>query len=102
MIELENGKITTFTGNYTDYATKKEILRIAAINAYRNNQREIKHQEEVIKKLRSFNREKSIKRAESREKMLEKIKPLEKPMEVNSDIHLKLEPSCISGNDTLT
>ena len=81
VFELENGKMTTFTGNYTDYATKKEILRIAAMNAYRNNQREIKHQEEVIKKLRSFNREKSIKRAESREKMLNKMERVDKPLD---------------------
>ena len=102
VIELENGKITTFTGNYTDYATKKEILRIAAINAYRNNQREIKHQEEVIKKLRSFNREKSIKRAESREKMLQKMDVVDKPLDEQDSMHIQLTPRYESGNDVLT
>ena len=102
VFELENGKMTTFTGNYTDYATKKEILRIAAMNAYRNNQREIKHQEEVIKKLRSFNREKSIKRAESREKMLNKMERVDKPLDETDSMHLTLMPRFESGNDVLT
>ena len=102
VFELENGKMTTFTGNYTDYATKKEILRIAAMNAYRNNQREIKHQEEVIKKLRSFNREKSIKRAESREKMLNKMERVDKPLDEADSMHLTLMPRFESGNDVLT
>ena len=102
VFELENGKMTTFTGNYTDYATKKEILRIAAMNAYRNNQREIKHQEEVIKKLRSFNREKSIKRAESREKMLNKMEHVDKPLDENDSMHFTLMPRFESGNDVLT
>ena len=102
VFELENGKMTTFSGNYTDYATKKEILRIAAMNAYRNNQREIKHQEEVIKKLRSFNREKSIKRAESREKMLNKMERIDKPLDETDSMHLTLMPRFESGNDVLT
>lgn len=102
VLELENGYMSTFIGNYTDYATKKEILRIAAVNAYRNNQREIKHQEEVIKKLRSFNREKSIKRAESREKMLQKMEVVDKPSEENASMHLTLTPRFESGNDVLT
>ena len=102
VFELENGRMTTFTGNYTDYAAKKEILRIAAMNAYRNNQREIKHQEEVIKKLRSFNREKSIKRAESREKMLNKMEVVDKPLDEADSMHLTLMPRFESGNDVLT
>lgn len=101
VIELDNTKATVFTGNYSDYAAKKEMLRIAQYNAYMNQQREIKHQEAVIEKLRSFNREKSIKRAESREKMLDKIEVLEKPVEVQSDMKLHLEPRVLSGNDVL-
>lgn len=102
IIELDNTKATVFTGNYSAYAVKKEQLRIAKYNAYMNQQREIKHQEEVIDKLKSFNREKSIKRAESREKMLNKIEVLEKPTEVRADMHLHLEPRVISGNDVLS
>lgn len=101
VIELDNTKATVFTGNYSAYAVKKEQLRIAQYNAYMNQQRDIKHQEEVIEKLKSFNREKSIKRAESREKMLQKIEVLEKPTEVRSDMHLHLEPKITSGNDVL-
>ena len=102
VIEIDQTKATTFIGNYSDYAYKKEQLRVAAWNAYMNQQREIKHQEEVIEKLRSFNREKSIKRAESREKMLDKIEVLEKPTEVRTDMKLKLTPHMTSGNDVLT
>lgn len=101
VIEIDQTKATTFIGNYSDYAVKKEQLRTAALNAYLNQQREIKHQEEVIEKLRSFNREKSIKRAESRVKMLDKIEVLDKPTEVRSDIHMTLTPKYQSGNDVL-
>ena len=101
IIELDQSQATVFSGNYSDYAKKKEQLRIAAWNAYVNQQREIRHQEEVIEKLRSFNREKSIKRAESREKMLDKIEVLEKPTEVRADMHLSLMPRIKSGNDVL-
>ncbi len=102
VIEIDQTKATSFVGNYSDYACKKEILRVAALNAYMNQQREIKHQEAVIEKLRSFNREKSIKRAESREKMLDKIDVLEKPTEARTDMKLKLTPHMVSGNDVLT
>ena len=101
VIEIDQAKATVFTGNYSDYAVKKEQLRIAAWNAYINQQQEIKHQEAVIEKLRSFNREKSIKRAESREKMLNKIEVLDKPTQTRSDIHMVLTPKCTSGNDVL-
>ena len=102
VLEIESGKLMTYNGNYSDYAAKKQQLRDAQIKEYLNQQQEIKHQEAVIEKLRSFNREKSIKRAESREKMLEKIRPVEKPFEANNEIHFTLEPSCVSGNDVLS
>lgn len=102
VIEIDNGVVTSFSGNYSDYAAKKAQLREAQMNAWLNQQREIKHQEEVIAKLKSFNREKSIRRAESREKMLDKIEVLEKPVEVRSEMHIRLEPEIVSGNDVLT
>ncbi|MDR2888843.1 MAG: ABC-F family ATP-binding cassette domain-containing protein [Lachnospiraceae bacterium] len=101
VVELDQGRATVFTGNYTAYAEKKELLRSADRKAYQNQQQEIRHQEEVIAKLRSFNREKSIKRAESREKMLNKIEVLERPTEQNSEIALRLNPATTSGNDVL-
>lgn len=101
IIEIDQTKATTFLGNYSDYAVKKEQLRSAALNAYLKQQQEIKHQEEVIEKLRSFNREKSIKRAESREKALNKMDVLDKPAQTRSDIHITLTPRCTSGNDVL-
>lgn len=102
IIEIDAGEMTTFQGNYSDYAAKKSQLREARMHAWLNQQREIKHQEEVIQKLKSFNREKSIKRAESREKMLDKMDILEKPTEVRSEMHITLEPKVVSGNDVLT
>ena len=102
IIEIDNTKCTVFSGNYTAYAAKKEQLRQAQRNAWLNQQAEIRHQEEVIAKLRSFNREKSIKRAESREKMLEKIEVLEKPVEIDTDMKIRLVPRVLSGNDVLT
>lgn len=102
VVEIENGVMTSFTGNYSDYAAKKEMLRIAAWNAYANQQKMIQHQEAVIEKLKSFNREKSIKRAESREKMLQKIEVLEKPLELNDKMKIRLTPHTLSGKDVLT
>ncbi len=102
VLEIEQGILMTYLGNYSEYAQKKEQIRDAQLKEYLNQQQAIKHQEAVIEKLRSFNREKSIRRAESREKMLEKMKPLEKPVEANTEIHLTLEPSCTSGNDVLS
>ena len=101
IIELENGKSTVFNGNYTLYSEKKEQLRQAQLKAYMNQQQEIRHQEEVIEKLRSFNREKSIKRAESREKMLAKVEVLERPTQLNAEMKLKLTPHRESGHDVL-
>lgn len=102
IVELDMGKATTFLGNYSAYSEKKAMLRAGILKAYLNQQQEIKHQEEVIAKLRSFNREKSIKRAESREKLLSKIDVLDKPTEIDDSMHITLEPSVTSGNDVLT
>lgn len=102
VIEIEQGTLTMFHGNYSAYAEKKQMLREAKLKEYLNQQQEIKHQEAVIEKLRSFNREKSIKRAESREKMLQKMDRIEKPIENTQELHFTLEPSCVSGNDVLS
>ena len=101
IVELDNTKATVFTGNYTAYSEKKAQLRKAAYQAYLNQQQEIRHQEEVIAKLRQFNREKSIRRAESREKMLEKMVVLEKPQEIDAAMRISLKPRITSGNDVL-
>ena len=101
VIDIDNGKVSTFTGNYSAYSEKKAQLRRDAYQAYLNQQQEIKHQEEVIAKLKQFNREKSIRRAESREKMLDKIDVLEKPAEVNASMRIYLKPRVESGTDVL-
>ena len=102
IIDIENGKVRVFLGNYSEYAVKKEALRLSAIKQYLNQQQIIKHQEEVIAKLKSFNREKSIKRAESREKALEKMEKVEAPVNINTDMKLSLEPNIESGKDVLS
>ncbi len=102
VVEIDNAELCMYSGNYKDYADKKKQLRDARMKEYLNQQREIKHQEAVIEKLRSFNREKSIRRAESREKMLQKIDVMDKPVETVQEMHFSLEPSCVSGNDVLS
>ncbi|MEI2993986.1 MAG: ABC-F type ribosomal protection protein [Roseburia hominis] len=102
VVEIFQHQGFVYQGNYTEFAKKKAKIREDLLKQYYNQQREIKHQEEVITKLKSFNREKSIKRAESREKMLDKIERLEKPTDENTDIHIVLEPDVTSGNDVLT
>ncbi len=102
IVEVENCRVSSYVGNYSAYAVKKEQRRIAEWSAYVKQQQEIKHQEEVIAKLKSFNREKSIKRAESREKMLDKIEVLDKPAEINDSMRISLKPVCESGTDVLT
>ncbi len=101
VVEIDRGRITSFSGDYSAYSEKKKQLRDTQLRAWMNQQEQIRHQEEVITKLKSFNREKSIKRAESREKMLSKIERIEKPAEERSDMHLTLNPVVESGKDVL-
>ena len=102
VVELRQTHATVFSGNYSDYSVKRQALLNSLMKQYMNQQAEIKHQEEVITKLRSFNREKSIKRAESRQKMLDKMERIEKPIEENTQMHLLFTPKIQSGNDVLT
>ncbi|MGN0334138.1 MAG: ABC-F family ATP-binding cassette domain-containing protein [Lachnospiraceae bacterium] len=102
VIEIDQGEVHTFLGNYNDYSEKKAFLRETRLREYFNQQREIRHQQEVIRKLKAFNREKSIRRAESREKLLDKMDVIEKPTEANSEMRFSIEPKVISGNDVLT
>lgn len=102
VIEIENHKAHVYIGNYSDFAVKKQELRVATMNAYLKQQSEIKHQEEVIAKLRSYKQEKFYNRAESREKQLEKMDLIEKPEELKNNMTIKLEPDIVSGNDVLS
>lgn len=102
VIELRQTKGRMYAGNYTQYARKRREILDALMKQYQNQQAEIRHQEAVIQKLKSFNREKSIKRAESREKMLDKMERLEKPLEEKTQMKLTLTPRIQSGNDVLS
>ena len=101
IVELEHGKSRVYNGNYSWYAARREEIRASELKAYLNQQAEIQHQEEVITKLRSFNREKSIRRAESREKLLDKMEVIEKPQEVRDAMQIRMEPEVESGMDVL-
>ena len=101
VIDLERGKARMYQGNYTEYVEKKKMIREAERKAYENQQAEIKHQEAVIEKLKQFNREKSIKRAESREKLLSKVERLEQPEDLQNEMRLLFMPREASGNDVL-
>ena len=102
IIDLDNGKARMYKGNYSEYAVKKKQIRDSELKAYLNQQQEIQHQQAVIDKLKQFNREKSIKRAESREKALAKVELLDKPVELDNEMRLALTPSVQSGNDVLS
>ena len=101
VVEIEAGETRVYSGKYSSYALKKAQLRDAQYKAFLNQQRDIRHQEAVIAKLKSFNREKSIKRAESREKMLDRVQRIEKPLEIQDRMRISLEPRVLSGNDVL-
>ena len=102
VLELDSGVLRCFKGNYTDYIAQKEIIKVSLMHSYEKQQAEIKHQEEVITKLKQFNREKSIRRAESREKMLDKIERIEKPVDEDRTMNLSLSAGNKSGNDVLS
>lgn len=102
IIDIENGKSSVYNGNYSFFIKQKDAARAAQLKQYANQQREIRHQEEVIKTLRQFNREKSIKRAESREKALERMEKIERPENLPEKMHLRLTPQIQSGNDVVS
>ncbi len=102
IIDIENKKSTVYNGNYSFFINQKEAVRASLLKQYADQQKEIKHQEEVIKTLRQFNREKSIKRAESREKSLEKMDKIERPENLPEKMHFRLSPRIQSGNDVLS
>jgi ATP-binding cassette subfamily F protein 3 len=101
VIEIENRKCQVYSGNYSQYAQKKKELRQAQLKLYLKQQSEIKHQEEVIAKLRSYKQEKFYKRAQSREKALNQMDLVEKPEDLSENMNLTLTPDCVSGNDVL-
>ena len=102
VIDIENAEVQMYSGNYSDFSAKKQMLLDAKMKEYLNQQQEIKHQETVITKLKQFNREKSIKRAESRQKQLEKIERVEAPKTHIENMRLSLDISKESGKDVLT
>ena len=101
VIEIENKKSYVYNGNYSFYSQQKEINRDVQQKAFDVQQKEIKRQEDVIRTLRAFNREKSVKRAESREKALTKVALVNQPDSLPTQMRLNLTPQILSGNDVL-
>ena len=102
VIELNHGSARTYDGNYDAYSRKKEEIRHAEYLSYMKAEQVRKHQEQVIAKLKQFNREKSIKRAESRQKMLDKMEMPDKPLGEDPVMGLSFAPGIESGKDVLT
>lgn len=101
VVEIENTKSHVYMGNYNAYAKKKEELRNAALKLYYKQQKELKHEQEVIEKLRSFKQEKFYKRAQSREKAIEHMDLIDAPETLNDKFRISLTPEFESGNDVL-
>ncbi len=101
-VEIEGGVSSVYNGNYTFFAQEKAARRKAALREYTAQQEEIRRQEEIIARLRSYGREKALRKAKTREKMLDRMDLAEKPVEKNDSMHLHFKPGVISGDDVLT
>lgn len=101
VIDISMHTAHVYKGNYSAFAMQKEEIRKTMMREYEKQQASIAHQQEVIDKLKQFNREKSIKRAESRQKALDKMDVMEKPIDAQEHMKLSLQPDVTSGNDVL-
>ena len=101
VVDLSYGKTTVYTGNYSAFVAQKELNQLSYERSYEKQQKEIEHQKAVIEKLQSFNREKSIKRAESRKKTLDKMEIMDAPDKELPKMRLTLEIEKESGKDVL-
>lgn len=101
IFEMENKHLTTYNGNYTDYQKQARVNREIRLRQYENQQRDIKKQEESIERLKAYGREKHLKRARSKEKMLDKVDRLEKPQELRKKARFNFVLRHHSGNDVL-
>lgn len=101
ILEIEHGKSKLYHGNYSHYISKRQHDKQIALKHYEDQQKTIKKQEESIALLRSFNREKSIKRAESKEKQLSKIDKIDRPDQDPETIRLRFQTDVQSGYDVL-
>ena len=101
VVDLSYGRTSVYTGNYTAFSEQKALYQLTYERSYEKQQKEIEHQKAVIEKLQSFNREKSIKRAESRKKMLDKIDIMDAPDKDMPRMRLTLEVEKESGKDVL-
>lgn len=101
IFEMENKRLTSYNGNYTDYQKQAKINREIRLRQYENQQRDIKKQEESIERLKAYGREKHLKRARSKEKMLDKVDRLDKPQELRKKARFNFVLRHHSGNDVL-
>ncbi|WP_303862568.1 ABC-F family ATP-binding cassette domain-containing protein [Alkalibaculum bacchi] len=101
IFEIENHKLNEYNGNYSNYVMRKKESLDVQMHHYELQQKEIQRQEEIIDRFRQFNREKSIRKAESREKMLDKIERIEKPIVFQKKARIRFEPQIKSGKTVL-
>ena len=101
-MEIERGVATVYNGNYSYYIGEKEVRQKVAMREYEAQQTEIKRQEEIITKLRGYGMEKFIRRAQSREKILDKMELIDRPTELNASMNLHFTPSIQSAEIVLT
>ena len=101
VFEIEHHRLKTYEGNYDEFAQKKRQLREAELRAYDNQQREIKRQENIIRHMKERGTEHLAKRARSREKRLDMIERLDKPMSAEEKMRIEFRQDFQSGTDVL-
>lgn len=101
IFEIHNKRLTSYNGNYTDYQNQSKVQKEIDLKNYENQQREIKKQEESIERLKAYGREKHVKRARSKEKMLNKIEVLDRPEMYRKKARFKFNQTKQSGRDVL-
>ncbi|SCJ37520.1 Uncharacterized ABC transporter ATP-binding protein YheS [uncultured Clostridium sp.] len=101
VFEIHNKKLKTYNGNYSKFIELSKVEKELEVKKYEDQQKEIKKQEESIERLKAYGREKHLKRARSKEKMLDKVEVLDRPDVHRKRASIKFSPSVSSGNDVL-
>ena len=104
MMVLEYGRLTSYNGNYTSFMTQRKKDRDVYLHQYKSQQKEIERQEEIIDRLKNLGgskRKRGISQSRSRQKLLDKMEKMEKPIELQDTMSLKFSPRIQSGMDVL-
>ncbi|CEK36228.1 ABC transporter ATP-binding protein,Uncharacterized ABC transporter ATP-binding protein YheS,putative ABC transporter ATP-binding protein,ATP-dependent transcriptional regulator,ATP-binding cassette protein, ChvD family,ABC transporter [[Clostridium] sordellii] len=101
VFEIHNKRLKTYNGNYSKFIELSKVEKELEVKKYEDQQKEIKKQEESIERLKAYGREKHLKRARSKEKMLDKVDVLDKPDVFRKKASIQFNPAVSSGNDVL-